>query len=76
MSKLKAFPNNKSKVAELLEIVFDRLENIVGKEENSDLKNFLILLNVFKCILFGIIKDWNYHVKTAFCLILRDKRKK
>ena len=41
-SKLKAFADDKIKALKLMIFVFDRTENIVGKEENAGYQHFLL----------------------------------
>ena len=41
-SKLKAFANDKIKVTEKMKFVLERVENIVGKGENSGYQHFLL----------------------------------
>ena len=48
LSKLKAFADDKSKKAELQEVVLDRTENIVGKGENAGNKYFLSFHTIFQ----------------------------
>ena len=56
-SKLKAFADNNLNVAKLTVSVFDRAENIVGKEENADCQHFLIFPQCFrKASCTGLLK--------------------
>ena len=41
-SKLKAFADDKLKVAKMMIFVFDWVENIVGKGENAGYQHFLL----------------------------------
>ena len=41
-SKLKAFADDKLKVIRMAKFVLDKIENIVGKEENAGYQNFLL----------------------------------
>ena len=41
-SKLKAFADDKIKALKMMIFVFDRTENIVGKEENAGYQHFLL----------------------------------
>ena len=42
MPKLKAFANDKLNVTENTKVVFHRIENIAGKEENAAYQHFLL----------------------------------
>ena len=42
VTKLKAFADNKINVAQMLISVFDMIENIVGKGENTGYQHFLL----------------------------------
>ena len=42
VTKLKAFTDNKINVAKMMISVFDRLENIMGKEESAGYQHFLL----------------------------------
>ena len=50
-TKLKAFADDKSNVTKMIISVFDRVENIVGKEEIACTSNFSFSHNVFKRVL-------------------------
>ena len=53
-SKLTAFADNKSNVAEKLKFILERLGNIVGKEENAGYQHFLLFRKCFqKAFLLG-----------------------
>ena len=45
--KLKAFADDRSNVAKLMILVFDRVENIVGKGENAGYQHFLLFPSTF-----------------------------
>ena len=47
MSKLKAFPDDNISDAQILDFVFDLVENIVGKGENAGYQHFSFPHNVF-----------------------------
>ena len=47
-SKLKAFANDKFKVAEIMIYIFDTVENIVGKGENAGYKHFPLFPQCFQ----------------------------
>ena len=47
-SKLKTFPDDKLKLIELAKVVLDKLENIVGKEENAGYQHFLLFPQCFQ----------------------------
>ena len=46
-SKLKAFADDKSNVAEMIISIFDRIENIVGEGENAGNQHFLLFPQCF-----------------------------
>ena len=46
LSKWKAFADNKMKLAKIAIFVFDRFENLVGKEENAVYAFYSVLLKV------------------------------
>ena len=48
MSKLKAFADDISNVAEMVEFVIDEVENIVGKGENAGYQHFLLFPQYFQ----------------------------
>ena len=48
MAKLKAFAVDKINVALMMISVFDRIENIVGKEENAGYQHFLLSAQCFE----------------------------
>ena len=50
-TKLKAFAGDKLNVTKIIISVFDRVENIVGKEEIAFTRNFSFSHNVFKRLL-------------------------
>ena len=50
-SKLKGFADNKSNMAQVIAILFDRVENIVGKEKMLVTSIFSFSHNVFKKLL-------------------------
>ena len=47
-SKLKAFADDKLNVTQNNKVVFHRIENIVGKEENASYQHFLLFLQCFQ----------------------------
>ena len=47
-SKLKAFPDNKLDDAQNIKVVFHRIENIMGKEENAGDQHFLLFPQCFQ----------------------------
>ena len=47
-SKLKAFAEDKLNLAEKLKFVLERVENIVGKEENAGNQHFLLFPQCFQ----------------------------
>ena len=57
MAKLKAFAVDKINVALMMISVFDRIENIVGKEENAGYLHFLLSAQCFeKASFLGSLK--------------------
>ena len=48
MTKFKAFADNKLNVAQMMISVFDRIENIVGKGENTSYQHFLLFPQCFQ----------------------------
>ena len=42
LSKLEAFADEKLKVTKIMKLLFDRVENIVGKGENAGYQHFLL----------------------------------
>ena len=48
LPKLKALTDDKLNVAQMLELFFNRLENILGKGENANNQHFLFSQNVYK----------------------------
>ena len=61
-SKLKAFADDKIKVAEKLKFVLDKVENIVGRGENTGYKHFLLFPQCFREYYFGVVKSRDYVV--------------
>ena len=51
MTKLKAFADEKSNVAEMAISLFDRVENTVGKGEYADCQHFLLFLQCYRSFL-------------------------
>ena len=47
-SKLKAFADDKTNVAEMLYSLSDRVENMVGKGENAGYQHFLLFPHCFQ----------------------------
>ena len=47
-SKLKAFEDNKFNMARVMRFIVDRVENIVGKEENAGYQHFLLFPQCFQ----------------------------
>ena len=47
-SKLKAFADDKLNVTQNIKVVFHRIENIVGKEENAGYQHFLLFPQCFR----------------------------
>ena len=47
LPKLKSFADNKSNVTQNIKVVFHKIENIVGKEENAGYQHFNLFLPMF-----------------------------
>ena len=47
-SKLKAFADDKINVTQTLKFALERIENMVGKEENAGYQHFLLFLQCFE----------------------------
>ena len=62
-SKVKAFADDKFKVAETRISVFDRVENIVGKGENAGYQHFLLFPQCFQKASW-VIKCQDYVVRS------------
>ena len=62
-SKLRGLREDKSKMAETLEFILDKVENIVGKGENADCQHFLLFPQCFSKCCFSTI------IKTRDCLV-------
>ena len=59
LTKFKAIADNKINVAQLMISAFDRVENIVGKEENAGYQHFLLFPQCFqKASFLGSLKVW------------------
>ena len=52
LSKFKAFADNNLNVARMTKLVFDRVENIVGKDENAGYQHFPFFPTMFSKALF------------------------
>ena len=62
---MKAFVDDKINVAHLMISVFDRLENIVGKEENDVYQHLLLFPQCFQMGFFlGVIESEDCVVKS------------
>ena len=48
MSKCKASADGKFSVAEIIEFVFEKVENTMGKGENAGYQHFLLFLQCFQ----------------------------
>ena len=58
LSKLKAFADDNSNVAQMVQFFWDRVENIVGKGENAGYQHFLLFPQCFQKSSFpGKIRD-------------------
>ena len=59
LSELKAFADDKLKVIQMAKLVLDKIENIVGKEENAGYQHFLLFPQCFpKTLSLGSFKVW------------------
>ena len=54
-SKFKAFADDKSKVAQMMNFVLDRVENIVGKDENAGFSFYPFPTMLLKPVLLRVI---------------------
>ena len=63
-SKLKAFADDKLKVAKIMTSVLDSVENIVGNGENAGYHSFFPPQCFHKRLLFGIVKSQDCVVKS------------
>ena len=63
MTKLKAFPNDKSDVAIMKITLLDWVENTVEKGENAGYQHFLLFPVFSKAILLRVVKSRNSAVK-------------
>ena len=61
MSKFKASADDKFDVAEMIEFVFKRVENTLGKGENAVYQHFLLFL---QCFLPWVVKSQDCVVKS------------
>ena len=48
LQKLKAFADDKSNVTQSIKVVFHRIENSVGKEENAGYQHFVLFPQCFQ----------------------------
>ena len=51
-SKIKAFADDKIKIAKMFIFIFDMVENIVEKGENAGCQHFLVFLQCFQKIFY------------------------
>ena len=59
-SKLKAFADNKIKLANMMIFAFERVENIVGKGENAGHQHFILFIQCFqKAFHLRSLKSWD-----------------
>ena len=54
---LKAFADNKFNIAKMMNSVFDRIQNFVGKVENGDYRHFF-LFSTMPCIILNTNLIW------------------
>ena len=64
LPKLKAFANDKSNVTQNIKVVFHRIENIAGKEENAGHQHFLLFPQCFPRAFFL------QRVKSRHCVVM------
>ena len=60
LPKLKAFADDKLNVTQNIKVVFYRIENVVGKEENAGDQYFLLFLQCFQ-------KAFSFSQKSSLC---------
>ena len=64
LPKLKAFADDKSDVTQNIKVVFHRIENTVGKEENGGYQHFVLFLQCFQKAFSEILS------KTSLCFYM------
>ena len=66
--KLKTFAVNKFIVSKMIIYVSDRLEKIVGKEENAGYQHFLLFLQCLQkpSFFWRVVKIWDSVVKSKY----------
>ena len=55
LPKLKAFADDRLNVTQDIEVVFHRIKNIVGKEENAGYQHFLLFPQCFQKAFFSSV---------------------
>ena len=64
-SKFKEYAGDKINATKNMNFVLERVENIVGKEENAGYKHFLLFPTMFsKGLLFRVVKNCDSVVKS------------
>ena len=65
LSKMKVIADDKSQVIRMAKFVLNKIENIVGKEENADYQHFLLFPQCFqKAFPLGVVKSRDCVVKS------------
>ena len=68
---MKAFADDKIKLANMIIFAFDGVENIVGKGENAGYQNFSFSNNFLKSLSLGVVKSRDcvveFPIKTLVC---------
>ena len=64
VTKLKAFADDRINEAKMVICVFNRIENIVGKEENAGYQHFSFSLMLSKGSFLGVVKSRDCVVKS------------
>ena len=60
LPKLKAFADDKLNITRNLKVVFHRIENIVGKEENAGCQHFLLFSQCFQKAFSSNVSNYSY----------------
>ena len=69
MSKLEESADDKFNVAEMKISHYDRIENILGKEENAGYQHFLFPTVFSKAFVSRVVKSWDCMVKTNCIMV-------
>ena len=65
LPKLKAFTDDKLNVTKNVKVVFHRIKNIVGKEENAGYQHFLLFPQCF-------LKAFSYSASKLVICVVKD----